>query len=307
MSSRTISYPVGVALVAAGATCWSLGGALIRLTENIDVWQIIFYRSFTAFVCLTLWFLYRYGRSLPRLFAEAGVTAVIAGLAIGIAGLAFVASLFYTTVAQSIFMVGFSPFLSAILAYWILRERISGITWVAMTIALVGMGIIFMGGSSGGQITGTVLAIYSTFCFSCYNVLLRWGQHTDMSVAVIWNTLIMMLISGAVLLFPIGLRADTGFEQFAIGWRNFPPVLALGAIQITLGLILFTIGSRRVPAAQLALIALVEPTLAPLWAWLAASEVPPIWTFAGGAVILSAIVIQALHSAMKESQRVRTA
>jgi len=64
----------------------------------------------------------------------------------------------------------------------------------------------------------------------------------------------------------------------------------------TLGLILFTIGSRSVPAAQLALIALVEPTLSPLWAWLASGELPPIWTFIGGAVIVAAIVIQALFA-----------
>jgi drug/metabolite transporter (DMT)-like permease len=76
-------------------------------------------------------------------------------------------------------------------------------------------------------------------------------------------------------------------------------------VQITLGLILFTIGSRSVPAAQLSLIALVEPTLSPLWAWLVASELPPVWTFAGGAVILGAIAVQALTSTAREKRHVR--
>jgi drug/metabolite transporter (DMT)-like permease len=100
---------------------------------------------------------------------------------------------------------------------------------------------------------------------------------------------------------PTGLRAETGLEQFAIGWANFAAVFVMGAVQLTLGLILFTIGSRSVPAAQLSLIALVEPTLSPIWAWLVASELPPVWTFLGGAVILLAIAIQALFSATGET------
>ena len=86
---------------------------------------------------------------------------------------------------------------------------------------------------------------------------------------------------------------------------NFGLTFIMGAVQLTLGLILFTIGSRSVPAAQLALIALVEPTLSPLWAWLASGELPPIWTFIGGAVILGAIVIQTLFSATEDRRNAR--
>lgn len=300
MSPQPFSYATGIAFTAAGATCWSLGGALVRLTDGIDAWQIIFYRSLTVIVCMGIWLGFRFGARLPSRFVHAGVNAVIAGIAIGTAGLAFIASLFYTTVAQSIFMVGVAPFLSAILGLWILRERIPGITWVAMTVALIGMAVIFAGADGGTTFTGTVLAIFSAFCFSCYAVLLRWGQKTEMSVALIWNAIFLIAVGAVVLLVPMGLRAETGLAQFAIGWGNFAAVFVMGAVQLTLGLILFTVGSRSVPAAQLSLIALVEPTLSPLWAWLVANELPPIWTFAGGAVILFAIAIQALFSARGE-------
>ncbi|HEY5597640.1 MAG TPA: DMT family transporter [Kiloniellales bacterium] len=301
MKPRPFSYAAGIIFTAAGATCWSLGGALVRLTHGIDAWQIVFYRSLTVIVCMGLWLGFRFGAGLPSRFVHAGVNAVIAGIAIGTAGFAFIASLFYTTVAQSIFMVGFAPFLSAILGLWILRERIPGITWVAMTVALIGMAVIFAGaGDAGGAFTGTVLAIFSAFCFSCYAVLLRWGQKTEMSVALLWNAIFLVAASTVVLLLPTGLRAETGLAQFTIGWANFAAVFVMGAVQLTLGLILFTVGSRSVPAAQLSLIALVEPTLSPIWAWLVADELPPIWTFAGGAVILFAIAIQALFSARGE-------
>jgi DME family drug/metabolite transporter len=299
------SYLAGALLAAGGATCWSMGGALVRMTEGIDVWQIIFYRSVTVMVCMGAWLSLRFGRKLPRLAREAGFNAVIAGIAVGTAGITFIAALFFTTVAQAIFMVGVTPFLSAMIGLWILRERIPVITWVAMTVALVGMAVIFYGAGTGGAFIGTLLALYSAFCFSCYAVLLRWGQRTEMSVALLWNAIYLIVITGIVLLLPTGIRDETGMATLLVGWRNLAAIIVMGAVQLTLGLILFTIGSRSVPAAQLSLIALVEPTLSPLWAWLVASELPPVWTFLGGAVILFAIVIQALFSATREDRLAR--
>ena len=305
MSSKAPSYAAGVVFTAAGAICWSLGGALVRLTDDVDVWQIIFYRSVTVLALMGLWLSIRFRGTFLKHVSNAGSNAVIAGIAVGTAGLTFVASLFYTTVADAIFMVGITPFLSAIIGYWILRERIPPITWIAMTVALAGMGVIFYGNGGGGAITGTALALYSAFCFSCYAVLLRWGQDTEMSVALIWNAIFLIPVSAAMLLIPTGLRETVGLESLAIGWRNLGWIFVMGAIQLTLGLILFTVGSRSVPAAQLSLIALVEPTLSPLWAWLAVRELPPVWTFVGGAVILGAIVIQTLFSATEDRRNAR--
>ncbi len=304
MTSRHLSYGAGVIFTVAGAACWSLGGALVRATDGIDAWQIIFYRSSTVLALMGAWLTYRLRGHLLSHMARAGINAVVAGMAVGTAGLTFVASLFYTTVAQAIFMVGMAPFLSAIIGYWILRERIPGVTWISMMIALFGMTIIFGGSGGSGGFIGTMLAIYSAFCFSCYAVLLRWGQNTEMSVALIWNALFLIAVSAIVLLAPTGLRPVHGIGQLAVGWWNFLWILVMGAVQLTLGLILFTIGSRSVPAAQLSLFALVEPVLAPLWAWLVARELPPIWTFVGGAVILIAIVMQALMSAARELRHV---
>jgi len=288
-----ITYGSGVALAAAGALCWSFGGALVRITEGIDAWQIIFYRSATLFICMMGWLIIQHGRHLVLAFREAGVNAMVAGLAVGTAGITFIASLFHTTVAQSIFMTGLTPFMSALLGLWILRERVAPITWIAMAIALFGMLIILSAGGGQGSMLGTVLAIYSAFCFSCYAVLLRWGQNTEMTVALVWNALFLIAVSSFVLLVPTGLREMTP-APFAIGWGNFAACMALGSVQVTLGLALFTFGSRAVPAAQLSLIALIEPTFSPLWAWLVAGEVPPVITFIGGAVILAAIAFQAV-------------
>jgi drug/metabolite transporter (DMT)-like permease len=167
------------------------------------------------------------------------------------------------------------------------------------------MAVIFYGTGGRGALIGTALALYSAFCFSCYAVLLRWGQNTEMSVALIWNALFLIIICGLVIGTETGLREAAASSRFAISLWNLLIICIMGAIQLCLGLILFTVGSRSVPAAQLSLIALVEPALSPLWAWLVARELPPVWTFAGGAVILLAIVIQTLFAATSERRNAR--
>ena len=57
-----------------------------------------------------------------------------------------------------------------------------------------------------------------------------------------------------------------------------------------LGLLIFTIGSKTLPAAKLTLLALSEVFFAPLWVWLFLNEKIPLQTLVGGAVILFAII-----------------
>ena len=296
------SRMVGIVLVLGGATCWSLGGVLVRLTEGIDIWQIVFFRALVMLVVIGAWIWSIHGWRSFAVMRLAGSPAVIAGIAAGTAGLAFVASLFYTSVAQSILMLGVTPFVAALLGWWILGERVQGATWAGMLIALAGLVIMLAGGPGGGSFVGSILAVYSAFAFACYSVLLRWGQKTEMVVAQIWNALFLIAFGGIVLLLPTPLRDSSGFGALAIGWHNVPIIVFMGAVQLSLGMILFTRGARTVPAAQLTLLALVEPTLGPLWAWMVVHEVPVPATIVGGGVILAAVAVQVLLSSRRGGQ-----
>ena len=73
-----------------------------------------------------------------------------------------------------------------------------------------------------------------------------------------------------------------------------PWLALLGGGQIGLGLALLTVGARLIPAAQVALITLLEVVLGPLWVWIALAERPDNATLAGGAIVIAAIVVQTL-------------
>jgi drug/metabolite transporter, DME family len=125
-----------------------------------------------------------------------------------------------------------------------------------MMIALVGLGIMLAGGPGGGSFIGSILALYFAFAFACYSVLLRWGQKTEMVVAQIWNALFIIPFTAMVLLCRRRCATPAGSTPWLIGWDNVPVVAFMGAVQLSLGMILFTRGSRTVPAAQLSLLAL---------------------------------------------------
>lgn len=283
----------GVAFALAGATCWSLAGMLVRLTEDIDAWQIIVYRSLFTILVLGLWLLHIHGRNTIRAIIEAGPNALAAGLAIGMASITFLFALFHTTVAQAIFMAGVAPFVSALLAWWLLGERLRATTWIAMLIAVAGLAVM-LAGTPEGNLYGSGLAFLSACCFSVYSVLLRRGQKTDMNVATLWNAAFLMACSLAVLTLGLSLREATGSAEFLIGWRNILLTLLMGAVQLSLGLYLYARASRSVPAAELTLLALLEPALAPVWVWLVVGEVPAGSTLLGGATIMAAIVFRVL-------------
>ncbi len=94
-----------------------------------------------------------------------------------------------------------------------------------------------------------------------------------------------MLLIGAA---PIALAGGVTVAAPDVFW------LALfGAGQIGLGMILLTVGARLIPAAQVALISLLEVVLGPLWVWLAVGERPDVATVVGGAIVAAAVILQA--------------
>jgi drug/metabolite transporter (DMT)-like permease len=76
--------------------------------------------------------------------------------------------------------------------------------------------------------------------------------------------------------------------------------MAMGIFQVGAGLILYTLGSKTVPAAELALLSLAEVLLGPFWVWLVLDERIVINTIIGGVVLLGALMGNALLTAQQK-------
>lgn len=68
----------------------------------------------------------------------------------------------------------------------------------------------------------------------------------------------------------------------------------MGVFQVGAGLAIYTIGSKVVPAAELALLSMTEVLLGPFWVWLFLGETASVYTLIGGVILLLAIAGNAL-------------
>jgi drug/metabolite transporter (DMT)-like permease len=73
--------------------------------------------------------------------------------------------------------------------------------------------------------------------------------------------------------------------------------VAIGAVLLALGMVMYTLGSKVIPAAELTLLSLIEVLLAPMWVFLFLGETASAATFAGGGVLLAAVALNAVMGA----------
>ncbi len=281
-AAHDASYFRGIVLVMLSGGFFSLAGILIRSIDTATNWQILLVRSGALALTLFCVLVARHGPRVVEEFRTAGATAVVGGLCLGAGFTGFVFSITSTTVANTVFILGASPFVTALLAWLILGERVRGATWIAMAVALIGVAVMVADGVRAGTLFGTLMALVAALGFAGFVVALRRGRHANMLPAVCLAGLFSALAGVAMA------------ESYAYSLHDFVICAAMGVVQIGVGLILFTLGSRHVPAVELALLSLTEVILAPLLVWIGMGEVPSALTLVGGAVVLTAVTGQAL-------------
>lgn len=275
------SYLQGVVLVLMAGVFWSSMGLGIRMIEVANVWQILFYRSGALLLFLFAIISFRSGFRPVATIRRAGLAGAIGGAGLVIAFTGGIYAIQTTSVANAMFLFAAAPFLAALLGWIILRENVRRATWVAMVVALAGIVIMVVNGISLGRMTGNLSALLSACGFAIFTIALRWGKLEDMLPAVFMGGLFALVTSALVC-----LGQDYGF--------TLPPAdiliaLSLGVFQVGLGLVVFTIGSKVVPAAELALLSMTEVLLGPFWVWLFLGETASAYTLAGGLVLMLAI------------------
>jgi drug/metabolite transporter (DMT)-like permease len=270
----------GQIYVALAAVAWSTAGLLQRQLSLDVATQVAGRAVFAALALLLFVAVVARGRVVDACrsvgWAGVGVAACLA-----VASASFIAALNHTTVARVLFVQAVSPVLAAVLARVLLGEPVSRRTVLAMAIALAGV-TIMLGAPGDGDLAGDALAVLMALAFALALVITRHRADVSMAPATCLSQVFLLLAFA-----PFATPGEIGGGD--LGW-----LALLGAGQIGLGLALLTIGARLIPAAQVALITLLEVVLGPIWVWLALGDEPGTATLAGGAIVVAAIVIQTL-------------
>jgi drug/metabolite transporter (DMT)-like permease len=271
---------LGVIMILGSAAVFALAGVLTK-SIAADPMTIACWRGLVGGLLISAYVLVRRRRGETRerlALGWKGWVLVAVGAA---ASVAFIAAFKFTYVANVTIIYATVPFAAALLAAILIGETLRARTFAAATVSLGGVAIMVGGGLGGGGF-GDLVALVMTLLSAFYIVLVRKFRDAP----VIW--------AGAV----------SAFVLFGLGWLVTDPLRVTGHDAVLLlvfgstfaiAVVLWTEGARLIPSAEAALLGLAEVPVGISVAWLILGEVPPAATFAGGCIVLAAVLWHALR------------
>lgn len=284
-------YGLGMVLVVVAGVIWSTQGLVFRQIDAAGTWAVLFWRSVGMVPVLLAFLIWRAGGSPLPAIRAVGIAGVLGGLGLVGAFGGAIYSIQSTTIANAVFLFAASPFLTALIGWAVLGERVRPQTWAAMAVAMAGIFVMVRDGLEGGALAGNIAALLSALGFAVFTVSLRWGKVADSLPSVLLGGL-FSIAAGALVAGQMG-------QSLAVPLPDALWSIAMGAVTLSGGMVLYELGSRVVPAAESALLSNIEVMLAPLWVWLFLNETASPATFLGGAILLIAVTMNAVSGARR--------
>ena len=269
---------IAIQVVLFAGILWSFGPLVVRYMDspNQVPWQYIFGRGLTIFIILNLYLYFEEGIKFWKNYLKIGASGIIGGSGLGIAMISFIYSITNTTAAITLLCLAAMPFFTALLAFIFLKEQISLSVWISIVIATIGIIIMAFGNTGENSLVGFIFGITSSIGFSVFSVTLRWRKETPKFTTVAFAGLFCFVFATAMILLKGQVFFSTSYNS---------SLFSLHGTLVCLGLILYSIGSKAIPAAELTLLSLTEVIGGIFWVWLplfGINEVPDTNTIIGG-------------------------
>ncbi len=276
------SHLKGLLITASGVLIISPDGLLTRLILT-DHWNMIFWRallvSFGMWLMISLinpnrvWQQYRTVRG-PGLL-------MVAAYSLGT--ISFVFAITHPSVANTLIILSSTPLFAALISRFLLHEKIQPRTIVAILLVAIGIGVIATGSATERDgLVGDMAAILGSFFLACGLSFVRRFPRISSFSAISCSGLLT-----ALLVLPLA-------SPLMISQSDFGYLLLMGLYVVPVGSALMFVGPRYIPAAEVGLLLLMESILGPIWVWLVLAEQPSVNTLAGGAIVLSTLIINTI-------------
>ena len=279
-----------IPVVLLAGILWSFGPYVVRNINQPETvpWQYLFTRGLVIFTLLNVYLYFEEGKEFVKNYKKIGFSGLAGGLGLASAMITFIWSITNTTAAITLLCLAAMPFITALLGFLFLKEEISLNVWIAIFIASIGILIMALGNNENNSLVGLALGLASAIGFSVFSVSLRWRKETPKFTTVALAGLFCFLISSAVLF--------SNNMNFLSSSKN-ESLFALHGTIVCLGLILYSIASKNIPAAELTLLSLTEVIGGIFWVWLpwlGINEIPSTNTIIGGFLIFLSIMYYSL-------------
>ena len=281
---------VAIPVVLVAGLLWSFGPYVVRHIDGAQQvpWQYLFTRGIVIFIILNLFLYLEEGIEFFENYKRIGISGLIGGVGLGIAMITFIYSITNTSAAVTLLCLAAMPFITALIGFMFLKEQISINVWVAIGIAAIGILIMAIDNTGNNTILGLVFGMVSSIGFSVFSVTLRWRKDTPKFTTVAIAGIFCALVSAFML--------TINDLSFLSSGKNHALFATHGTL-VCLGLILYSIGSKHIPAAELTLLSLTEVIGGIFWVWLpilGINEIPSQSTIIGGFLIFLSIIYYSL-------------
>ena len=289
-------YFNGFILVFSAGILWSFGPVIVRYMTNSHeyVFHYLFYRGISISILLMLYLFIREGTSFYKNFFKVGISGILGGLFLSTAFIGFIFSITMTTAAVTLFMLAAMPFIAAVVGYFILGEILRRSTFVAMIIAFIGVCVMIVNDSISGSALGALIGFFSATGFALYTVTIRWKPETPKFTTVVLAGIFCAIFSFIVLSFS------------SVTLNSMPTINSYLSVShgiiVGSGLILFSLGAKYLPSAELALLSLMEVVGGVLWVWIpffGINEKPSLTVIFGGLIITFAVIYHGVGARRK--------
>lgn len=284
-------YSFGVTLVIIGGIFLSLSGILLRNLEAASGWQVLFYRGLAFSVTLFLILLFKYRKNTLQVFRDIGRPGIWAGTVLGLGSICYVFAILTTTVANAVFIIGAAPLATAFVGWLVLGEKTSRFGIIAMLVSLGGIGFMFADGLIEGRWFGNVAALAVVASFVVYLLIIRKRRRVDMLPATCIGGLVMSFVSAFFV------------ESFSLSNHDMVIALLMGCVQFGIGFWCFTVATRYIMASEVALFALSESILSPIWVWIGVGEQPSGLTLFGSGIVFISVTAYCIVGIREERRK----
>ena len=279
-------YKSAITIILLAGILWSFGPYVVRHIDQPETvpWQYLFTRGIVIFILLNTFLFFEEGTEFLKNYLKIGLAGIIGGIGLGTAMITFIWSITNTTAAVTLLCLAAMPFITALLGFLFLKEEVSFNVWVAIAIATIGIIIMAFETTAKNTIEGLLFGLASALGFSIFSVSLRWKKDTPKFTTVAIAGIFCAIVSFVMIII---------LDQQIFSTSKNQALFSLHGTFVCLGLILYSMGSKIIPAAELTLLSLTEVIGGIFWVWipiLGINEIPSNNTIIGGFFIFMSII-----------------
>ena len=270
-------------LLIVGSIGISFGGLIMRNMNDANAWHIIFYRALGFIFSFTLILIYRYKKNVIKTIKETGLSGIIGGLLLMSANLLFIQSFANTSIANTLFTISSIPFLTALLAFILLKEKVSLKTILMMIISFFGILLMIKDGLDTGGFYGNIMALGCAISFSGFVIVLRKSRNIDMMPASLISAFLLVVVS---------FFMNSGDIDIPI--MDIILCFLWGALLQGFMNAVFIFTTRYLYAYEVTFFMLLESSLGPFWVWLFLNETLSKETLLGGIIVMLGVAMYSI-------------